>query len=253
VTNRGGRRGCGQAGAAIIALLAAAIGSAEAQSAPVDGRWRFAISPYLLMPYMAGTTGVGDLTVDVDATPGDIFSRLQFGAMLVAEANNGTWGVALDGIYMDLEQSAVEGRLSATAGMQQTAVELTGLRRVTGWAEVLVGGRLNLLSAGLATKGLQARSREGDEAWVDPYVGARLQVPGTGEWVVSFRGDVGGFGLGSDLAWQVQPRVGYRFSGLFELGVTYRVISMDYTGGGAPAFRYDMRTYGPEVGFTFHF
>jgi hypothetical protein len=40
---------------------------------------------------------------------------------------------------------------------------------------------------------------------------------------------------------------------LFELDLTYGVASMDYTDDGSPAFHYDARTYGPEVGFTFHF
>lgn len=83
--------------------------------------------------------------------------------------------------------------------------------------------------------------------------GARVRVPGTGKWDLVLRGDIGGFGIGSDLAWQVSPKVGYRFSKLFELGIASRVISMDYTGSGDPAYRYDMRIYGPEVGLGFHF
>jgi hypothetical protein len=201
---------------------------------------------------MKGTTGIGDLQVDVHASPGDIFSHLQFGAMLLMEANNGTWGVAADGIYMNLTQSGTADRISAEAGMKQGALELTGFRRVTGWAEVLVGGRLNLLSAELQTLGLQARSKSADQTWFDPFIGARLQVPNVGKWMLTLRGDVGGFGVGSDLAWQVYPKVGYRFSKLFELNAAYRFISMDYNKGD-PAFLYDMRIFGPEIGLAFHF
>lgn len=240
-----------------LALAAAAlVASASpigAQTSATEERWRFTISPYLLVPNMSGTTGIGDLTAQVDAGPDDIFSRLQFGAMLLVEAHNGTWGLALDGIYMDLEQSGAAGPLAATVGMQQGAIELTGFRRLTGWAELLAGGRWNSLAAAIATEGIQARSRSVDEDWIDPFIGARLRAPGTGKWTLEFRGDIGGFGVGSDLAWQVYPKVGYRFSNLFELQAAYRVIGMDYTGGGDPAFVYDMRTFGPELGLAFHF
>ena len=240
-------------GVALASLLAAGLAtSLSAQVTSPDGRWEFSVSPYLLVPSMKGTSGIGDLQVDVDASPGDIFSHLQFGAMLLMEANNGTWGVAVDGIYMNLTQDGASDRISAEAGMKQGALELTGFRRVTGWAEVLVGGRLNRLSAELQTLGLQARSKSADQNWFDPIVGARLQVPNSGKWMLTLRGDIGGFGVGSDLAWQVIPKVGYRFSKLFELNAAYRVISMDYNEGD-PAFLYDMRIFGPEIGLAFHF
>jgi hypothetical protein len=137
--------------------------------------------------------------------------------------------------------------------MQQGALELTGFRRLTGWAELLVGARWNSLAAAVETEGLQARSASTDEGWVDPFIGARLRVPDTGKWNLVLRGDVGGFGVGSDLAWQVYPVVGYRFSKLFELQAAYRVIGMDYQGTGDPAFVYDMRIFGPEIGVTLHF
>ena len=240
-------------GIILTTLLASGLTrSVGAQVASPDGRWTFTVTPYLLVPTMKGTSGIGDLQVDVHASPGDIFSHLQFGAMLLMEANNGTWGVAVDGIYMNLTQDGASDRISAEAGMKQGALELTGFRRVTGWAEVLVGGRLNRLSAELQTLGLQARSKSADQTWFDPFIGARLQVPNVGKWMLTLRGDVGGFGVGSDLAWQVVPKVGYRFSKLFELNAAYRVISMDYNQGD-PAFLYDMRIFGPEIGLAFHF
>ncbi len=96
--------------------------------------------------------------------------------------------------------------------------------------------------------------RKDDKVWFDPFLGARLQVPNTRKWRLAIRGDVGGFGVGSDFAWQVYPTVGYRFSRLFELAVAYRWIDMDYTtGSGADEFRYNITTFGPEVGLLFHF
>jgi hypothetical protein len=216
------------------------------------GRWRFVVAPYFLFPYMDGTVTIRGFDFDVDANPGDIFDKLQFGAMLYLEANNGTWGISLDGIYMDLEQTGeILGLL--TARMKQGAVELAGYRRVAEWAEVLAGGRLNILSASLVGEG-GVIDRKDDKTWFDPFLGARFQVPNTRKWRLAIRGDVGGFGVGSDFAWQVYPAVGYRFSRLFEAAVAYRWIDMDYkTGSEGEEFRYNMTIFGPEVGLLFHF
>jgi len=215
------------------------------------GRWQFFVAPYFLFPYMNGTVTVRGLDIGVDANPGDIFDKVQFGAMLYFEANNGTWGISLDGIYMNLKQTAE--RVPLEAGMKQGAVELTGYRRVATWAEVLLGGRVNVLSASLTGEG-GIVDRKDDKVWFDPFLGARLRVPGTRKWHLAIRGDIGGFGVGSDFAWQVYPVVGYRFSRLFEVAVAYRWLDMDYkTGSDEGAFRYNVTTFGPEVGLLFHF
>ncbi|UCC85274.1 MAG: hypothetical protein JSW46_10335 [Gemmatimonadota bacterium] len=216
------------------------------------GRWRFTVAPYLLFPYMDGSLTVRGIEVDVNAEPGDIFDKLQFGAMLYLEASNGTWGISLDGLYMDLEQTGERLEL-LTARMKQGAVELVGYRRVAEWAEVLLGGRLNVLSGSLVGEGGIIDAKD-DKVFFDPFVGARLQVPNTWKWRLALRGDLGGFGVGSDFAWQIYPLVGYRFSRLFEVAIAYRWIDMDYkTGSAGEEFRYNMTIFGPEVGLLFHF
>ena len=68
-------------------------------------KWHFLVEPYVMFPNMNGTAGVGNLPdVSVDANPGDIFSKLQMGAMLNLEASNSTWAIATDFIYMNLNQ-----------------------------------------------------------------------------------------------------------------------------------------------------
>ncbi len=225
----------------------------NASPASLGDRWEFLDAPYLLFPYMSGTTMIRGIEVEVDANPGDIFSRLQFGAMLFLEAHNSVWAVSLDGLYMSLSQP---GPLGLTEfGVKQGMVELTGYRRVIPWLEVLAGGRLNviggeievLLSAGPS-------SVDRTETWLDPFVGARATVPAGSRWLFVFRGDIGGFGIGSDFAWQIYPVVSYRFSRLFGLAVAYRALSLDYeSGSGTDLFQYDVTTFGPQIGLLFHF
>ena len=76
-------------------------------------------------------------------------------------------------------------------------------------------------------------SVEGSQWWVDPIVGLRGQINFTRWLFLAAQGDVGGFGAGSQIAWNAQASLGVNFTrNLFgELG--YRYFYMDYTNGGA--------------------
>jgi hypothetical protein len=48
--------------------------------------------------------------------------------------------------------------------------------------------------------------------------------------------------------------VGFRASKTLELNVAYRAMNMDYSAGSeARDFKYDVTTFGPEAGLSFHF
>ena len=90
--------------------------------------------------------------------------------------------------------------------------------------------------------------------WFDPLVVARLTAPLDNAWRLGLKGDVGGFGMGSDITWSAFASVGYRFGDLFELTGGYRMLGMEYEdGSGEDLFAYDMTIYGPQIGVAFHF
>lgn len=92
-----------------------------------------------------------------------------------------------------------------------------------------------------------------DETWVDPFVGARLGVDLSRDWHLQFRGDVGGFGVGSDFSWQLAGVAGYRFN-LFKADASfvfgYRALSQDYSSG---EFKWDVITHGPIIGLQIRY
>ena len=123
--------------------------------------------------------------------------------MLAAEASNGEWAIGFDGLYMDLSK---DGEVLATKyDGYQAGLELTGFWKLTPFFEVLAGGRLNLMGASV-TSPSSVTLVDKNKTWFDPFIGARFTVPNTGKWIVMLRGDVGGFGVGSQFAWQVRPR-----------------------------------------------
>jgi hypothetical protein len=81
----------------------------------------------------------------------------------------------------------------------------------------------------------------GNEWWVDPIIGLRGQI-NLRRWLfLAAEGDVGGFGAGSDIAWNAQATVGVNFTRHIFGQVGYRYMYVDYANGG---IIYSMNQYG---------
>lgn len=233
-----------------------------AQESTSDNSWKFLVEPYIMFPNMNGETGLRNLpAVDVDANADDIFNKLQFGAMLYMEAQNDKWAITSDLLYMDLEQDATPSTLinSGVVSAKQLGYELAGLYRLAPFLETGLGLRLNSINSELdivrntVGGGTESLSASLSRTWVDPVVIARATAEVNEKWLFTFRGDFGGFGIGSDFTWQAQGYVGYRFSKLFQTAIGYRIIGIDYDKGSSEdRFRYDMNTFGPNIRFGFN-
>jgi hypothetical protein len=93
-----------------------------------------------------------------------------------------------------------------------------------------------------------------EEDWIDPSVVMRATLPINDQWFFQARGNIGGFGVGSELMWQVMADFGYRPSEKWFVTFGYRIIDMDFEDGSGPdRFVYDMQTFGPvaRIGFLF--
>ncbi len=222
-------------------------------------KWHYLGDLYMMFPNMNGETTVASLPeVKVDADEADILGNLKFGGMFYLEANNNNWAISSDFIYMKLNQGLATTRLikSGSVTMEELAWEVDGLKRVTPWLEAGLGGRLVSLNVGIDATGTLNEVHEGSasKTWYDPVIVMRTQGAIKDKWLLQFRGDVGGFGVGSDFSWQIQANAGYRFSKLFQTTIGYRYIGIDYDKGeGAERFLYDIDTYGWVVHFGFNF
>jgi hypothetical protein len=250
--------------ALLLSLFSADILAQEDEtSAAENDQWTFLIEPYILFPNMKGTVGLGILPdAPIDANTNDIFGNLKMGAMLNLEASNDTWAVGSDFIYMNLSRGVESGVLidSGDISAKQFAWEIMGLRRVAPWLEVGLGGLLNSIDAGVDLNlnaiggGTTPQSRSLTKTWFDPMVITRVKSAAGEKFIYQFRGEIGGFGIGSDFAWQIQAYAGYRFSKLFQVTGGYRIISLDYTSGsGSDRFLYDVDTSGPVIRLGFNF
>jgi hypothetical protein len=244
-----------------ISFLTAIICSA--QSTTSGKKWNFLADVYLMFPYMDGETGIGNLIeVPVTANPGDIFSKLKFAGMVYVEAHSNKWAITSDIVYMNLNQEVPPSTLlhSGTVSAKQFVWEPAGFYRITSFLEVGAGGRLNNLQAGIDVRrnvipaGTEEVNESGSKTWFDPILIARVATDINDKWLFRLRGDVGGFGVGSDFTWQLQAYAGYRFSRVFQLTAGYRILSIDYDKGtDAERFIYNVDTFGPVIRMGFNF
>jgi hypothetical protein len=239
------------------------LNNVSAQTIPSEDKWRFLVEPYLMFPYISGDIGIENLKeVQVDADPSDILNNLHMAAMLYLEAKNNEWAITSDLVYMNLQKDVTPTRLirSGTVTLKQTIWELAGLYRVLPYLEVGIGGRLNVLTTDLDAErnvlpeGSEELTGHHSVTFFDPILITRLTYNINGEWLFQFRGDLGGFGVGSDFTWQLQGYAGYRFSELFQLSAGYRILSTDYdTGDYEDQFIFNVNEFGPVIRFGFNF
>ena len=249
----------------LLSLLLLFIGCnpLNAQSSPPEKKWNFLTDVYLMFPYMDGETGIGEsLIIPVDANPGDIFSKLKIGAMLYLEAKTDKWAISSDLVYMNLNQDVTPGTIlnSGDVTAKQLIWEAAGLYRITPFLEAGVGGRLNYLETGIDVRrnvfpaGTEEVTGSKSKTWYDPVVIARFTTDIKDKWLFQVRGDIGGFGVGSDLTWQIHATAGYRFTKVFQMSLGYRILSTDYKTGEEPKeFLFDVNEFGPEIRFGFNF
>jgi hypothetical protein len=88
----------------------------------------------------------------------------------------------------------------------------------------------------------------------DPIVGARAAWPIGQAWTVIARGDIGGFGVGSDFTWSALAVADWSISENFGLLLGYRALDTDYSkGSGEDRFNFDMLVSGPLLGLRYNF
>ena len=78
---------------------------------------------------------------------------------------------------------------------------------------------------------LDARFARTDDWW-DPFIGLRGRLNLGEAWYLTAKGDVGGFGVGSDFTWQAEAALGCQITGYIFAEAGYRALGTDYEGDG---------------------
>lgn len=222
-----------------------------------SGEWRQSVFLYGMGATIDGDAQAGPLQVPVDVGLSDFFDTLKFGAMAAYRIQNEEWSFAGDVTYMNLGSSETtqQGRASLGLDVEQWTAMATVGRRVAPHLEALLSLAYFDVSADLRVRVLQqVRTASRDASWVDPLVGLNYEIPVSGKWRYTLRGDVGGFGFGSDLTWHALTKFTYQQSDRFTWYLGYRAIAYDYEEGqGLDYQRYDLVQHGPGAGIAYSF
>ncbi len=252
---------------AATALTALVTGQALAADAITDeaaSDWTFTGAAYLWAAGIDGQAGVFGLPVqDVELSFSDILENLEFAFMGIGEARNGRFSLGMDLTYTKLGMTVENPREDAVP-IDSIDVDTT-IWMVTGFGSYsivddealrvdLIGGARywsvnnEFEVSGAAPPGGRTFDDGGD--WIDPLAGVKLRLSVSENVYVTSWGMIGGFGVGSDLMWDVMAGAGYSFTDHFDVFAGYRAVSVDYSSDG---FVYDMVQQGPVMAGVFRF
>jgi hypothetical protein len=245
----------------LAAALPASASAADIAPPEPSNDWTFTASAYLWGTGISGQTGVFGLQPqDIDISFRDIIENLDFAAMAMGEARKGPYVLAMDVTYSKLSADPVIPTndyanaldITVTTWMVTGAVGYTVLGTETANLDLMVGGRLWSVQNDFSLSGglLDGVERDDGATWVDPMGGAKLRLNLTPEIYATGWAMIGGFGVGSDLMWDLMGGAGYKFTDNFSVFAGYRAASVDYSSDG---FVYDVVEKGPVVAAVFQF
>lgn len=250
----------------ILCILLAGLCLSSPTLAKEDG-WDFRLAPYL---WFAGLKGdIATLpplpAIPVDISSSDALNNTEAALMFMFEAKNLRHGVFFDLVYSDLqsEEELIPDpiNLLIKATSKNTLVTLAYqyelVQKERTILDVVAGARYWSIDTKLEFgDGLGIVIPPGtvlnhEESWVDPAIGIKGRTPivGSNFYVTGFAG-IGGFGVGSDLFYDLNLNFGYQWNRAIGTGVGYRLYDVDYN---KDDFLYDVKQQGWLIGLTWAF
>jgi hypothetical protein len=255
-------------GLLVLLMLTGAAQTATAEDQKPDpaaqSGWQFNVVGFAWLPSVTGSVTVRGHEAQDNASFTDIVEKSDsiLAFMSHVEAQKDRFGLFVEPIWMRLGFGSKADALISNLTTEITYVEFGGFYRalegVAGPAnrhwfiDALAGGRYTNLSVSASLNDGSSPSQS--KSWVDPFIGARVRLEMTPTWDFQLRGDIGGFGAGSQFSWNLVALIGHRFP-LFgtsaEAIVGFKALDQDYqTGSGNRACRWNNILWGPVLGLS---
>jgi hypothetical protein len=136
-------------------------------------------------------------------------------------------------------------RLRINALHLQGEARRAAVNRIVSAAEVNIANQI----AGILNHKLD-QTLSKDDYWFDPYVGLRSRYNFTKTYYTAVRGEIGGFGVGADLMWEVEGVIGINITRSIFTELGYRALGGNFEEND---FKFDVVMHGPQIttGITF--
>ena len=233
--------------------------SALAEDAATTKSWEFNLAPFYLWGVnIDGDLSLGTKTATLDVPFSDIFDNLEAAFIVHFEGmHRSNWGFLVDVNYIEVSNDVdlpTPFDASVDIDFKSTIAEFSGLYRIKKDQhnfDIIAGGRyVRLQNTVTTSRGPDLVDADVD--WVDPLAGLRWSFHFAEQWTLVARGDVGGFGVGSDFAAQGLALIDWQPFKYVSFLAGYRALYMDYSdGSGRDAFNFDATIHGPVLGINF--
>lgn len=257
--------------------------------------WTFTLTPYAWLMGASGSATAKGQTIDVNAGIVDMFAKTDtlVALMANAEARRGKLAFGLDFIFTEMVATpafatqrnptpwlsftaAAGANVKSTMIMvegsgsyelfrpaEKTAVDgLVGLRYWHASTDINLGftatGTISTpADVGLSRNGGLALASSGSMDWADPVFGLVVRHEIAPHQRLRVRGDIGGFGVGSQFTWQAFGGYSYEFSSgptSWSALLGYRALGINYSAGNGADYRnLNLVLHGPVLGLSVKF
>lgn len=192
--------------------------------------YEFELTPYLWAASISGTTAVdGEESPPIDSDY-NFFSldNLDGVASATFTARKNQWGFLFDFLYVAYEDTLQEGTLfQTTPRLEGIIIEYTGAYapKSVDNLEVIAGIRQQNIDVSLV---IANQNPEANVNWFDPFIGVIYGIPLKGGFSMTLRGDVGGFGIESDIAVNAAAMFRYQFGNTLSAQFGYRYLKVKF-------------------------
>ena len=242
-------------------LMAGSIETKFVPTQPADNSWSFNLAIYGWATAIDGTISAGGRSADVDIAFKDVLKHLDMTFMGAAELRYQRWGFMGDLVYARLHDDIAPPAGIVFSSTHEVVKETIGTFLLSyrvvdakpAYLDLFAGARVYSFYSEIVLRpnlGRQGFSANGTTTWADPIIGLRGRYYVSRAVFLNGYGDVGGFGAGSELSWQVLGGIGVQAARWLDLQVGYRALGFEYQGGRGSQ---EITTHGPIMGATIRF
>ena len=145
--------------------------------------------------------------------------------------------------YINVKLDALRARIDALH--LEGEARRVAVRRIVNAAKTQMANDLSVILQGKLNRNISK-----DDYWFDPYVGLRGRYNFNKTYYTAVRGEVGGFGVGADLMWEVEGVLGVNLTRSIFTELGYRALGGNFEEND---FKFDVVMHGPQIttGITF--
>lgn len=250
------------ASAAALMCCATSASAADASLPPLDdSSWQITVAPYVWAAGIEGKSGLfGFPPQDIDVSFVDTLENLEMTFSGVTEMRKGPISFSTDILYgrigpnINTPKGILATKINATVTtfMGTAVMGYSAYMSDSATFDLVAGARLWSAENDFKFRGgaLDGTSVDDGDTWIDPVIGAKFKSDIGGDFYLAGWGLIGGFGVGSDIMWDVMGGIGYNFNDRMSMFAGYRAMHDDYSNDG---FVSKITQTGPIIGGSFSF